>query len=122
MLSTLDKETVNIFLKTSKKEIENNHVCFIGYRKVESNGKIINAKQALLDIGIVNQKEIWEHIKQLEVDNCFRVSRDRDISRDFNSEIFEFKKVINKKMVYIKLTINERGVLCLSFHLDNGGN
>lgn len=122
MLSVLDKNSVAIFLKTAIKEIEKNNVYFVGYRIVESNGKHINAKQALLDIGIHSTKEIWSHIKTLEVDDCFRISRDRDFTRDFNTEMFEFKKNINKKKVYIKLSINERGLLCLSFHLDNGGN
>jgi len=103
----------------ARKEIENNNVYFVGYRTVKSNGKEINAKQALLDIGISNKKEIWKYIKSLEVQDCFRISKDRDFKRDFNSEIFEFKKIINKKDVYIKLTINDRGLLCLSFHLDN---
>lgn len=120
MLSVLDKNIVSTFLNTAIKEINNNNVYFVGYRTVESNGKRRNAKQALLDIGINNQKEIWSYIKTLEVNDCFRISKDRDSKRDFNSEIFEFKKIINKKNVYIKLTINNRGLLCLSFHLDNG--
>lgn len=119
MFSFLDSDTVSIFLKIAKKEIENGNVYFVGYRTVESNGKIINAKQALLDIGISNKKEIWSYVKNLETSDCFRISRDRDYKRDFNSEMFEFKEIINKKVVYIKLTINSRGLLCLSFHLDN---
>ena len=122
MLSVLDKEAISIFLKSANREIDRNNVTFIGYRMIESNGKIVNAKQALLDIGIVNPREIWTIIKKLEVSDCFRISKDRESKRDYNSEIFEFKKVINKKNVYIKLTINDRGLLCLSFHLDNGGN
>lgn len=122
MLSTLDKTAVSTFLKMAINEINKNNVYFVGYRTVESKGRKINAKQALLDIGIHNQKEIWSYIKTLEVDDCFRISKDRDFKRDFNSEMFEFKKIINKKNVYIKLTINNRGLLCLSFHLDNGGN
>ena len=122
MLDILDKKAVSIFLKIAVKEINNGNTLFVGYRTVISNGKRINAKQALLDIGINNQKEIWSHIKTLEVKDCFRISRDRDSKRDFNCEIFEFKKVINRKIVYIKLTINNRGLLCLSFHLDNGGD
>lgn len=122
MLSVLDKDAVSLFLKIANKEIDRNNVYFVGYRMIESNGRIVNAKQALLDIGITNIKEIWSCIKKLEVCDCFRISRDRDSKRDYNSEMYEFKKFINKKLVYIKLTINDRGLLCLSFHLDNGGN
>lgn len=120
-LSVLDKEVVDIFLKTARKEIDNNNVYFIGYRDVLSNGKKVNAMQALLDIGIVRKEDIWNYIKTLTSDDCFRISRDYDFKRDYNSEIFEFKKFINRKLVYIKLTINNKGLLCLSFHLDNGG-
>ncbi len=122
MLSTLDLSAVNTFLKMANKEIDNNNVYFVGYRSVEYNNKIVNARQALLDIGIVKEKEIWDHVKELKLDNCFRISKDRDSRRDYNTEIYEFKKIINRKLVYIKLTINNRGLLCLSFHIDNGGN
>lgn len=122
MLSALDLSAVTTFLKMANKEIDNNNVYFIGYRNVEYNNKIINARQALLDIGIVKEKEIWKYIKELKPENCFRISKDRDNKRDYNTEMYEFKTIINKKKVYIKLTINNRGLLCLSFHIDNGGN
>lgn len=122
MLSCLDLSAVTSFLKIAHKEIDKNNVYFVSYRNVKYDGKIVNAKQALLDIGIVKASEIWSHIRELKPSDCFRISRDRDNSRDFNSEIYEFKKIINRKIVYIKLTINNRGLLCLSFHIDNGGN
>ena len=122
MLSSLDISVVNCFLVTAKKEIERNNVYFVGYRNVSYDNKIVNAKQALLDIGIVKVSEIWNYIKELKSNDCFRISRDRDFSRDFNSEIYEFKRIINRKNVYIKLTINNKGLLCLSFHINNGGN
>lgn len=122
MLSSLDLSAVTSFLKIAHKEIDKNNVYFVSYRNVKYDGKIVNAKQALLDIGIVKASEIWSYIRKLKPSDCFRISRDRDNSRDFNSEIYEFKKIINRKIVYIKLAINNRGLLCLSFHIDNGGN
>jgi len=50
MLSTLDFETVNSFLKICKNEIKKRNCYFAGYRKLNINGKIISAKQALIDI------------------------------------------------------------------------
>ena len=48
---------------------------------------------------------------------------DRDSHRDYNSKILIFIKKINHKDVYIKLTINRKGLLCLSFHESyKGGN
>lgn len=116
MLSTLDLNAVNIFLKTCKKEIDKKNCCFIGYRKISINGKIISAKQALIDIGIMKEKDIWNHVKNLKTNNCIKVDRDRDYKKDLNSEIYIFKKIINRKIVYIKLTINDKGVICISFH------
>lgn len=122
MLSSLDLAAVNSFLITARKEIDKNNAYFVYYRNVKSGNKVVNARQALLDIGIIKISEIWNHIKELQPSDCFRISRDRDFNRDFNTEIYEFKKNINRKNVYIKLTINDKGLLCISFHIDNGGN
>lgn len=122
MLSSLDLAVVNLFLITARREIDKNNAYFVYYRNVKSGNKVVNARQALLDIGIIKISEIWNYIKELQPSDCFRISRDRDFSRDFNAEIYEFKKIINRKNVYIKLTINDKGLLCISFHIDNGGN
>ena len=122
MLSSLDLAAVNLFLITARKEIDKNNAYFVYYRNVKSGNKVVNARQASLDIGIIKISEILNHIKELQPSDYFRISRDRDFSRDFNAEIYEFKKNINRKNVYIKLTINDKGLLCISFHIDNGGN
>ena len=116
MLSTLDIDAVNSFLKTCKKEIKKRNCYFAGYRTIDINGKKISAKQALIDIGIMKVEEIWKHILDLEVGDCKKIDRDRDHSRDMNSEVYIFKKSIYGKIVYIKLTMNDRGVICISFH------
>lgn len=122
MLGSLDLAVVNLFLITARREIDKNNAYFVYYRNVKSGNKVVNARQALLDIGIIKISEIWNYIKELQPSDCFRISRDRDFSKDFNAEIYEFKKIINRKNVYIKLTINDKGLLCISFHIDNGGN
>lgn len=66
MLSTLDLDAVNSFFKTCKNEIDKRNCYFVGYRKISINGKVISAKQALIDIGIMKEKDIWNHIKNLE--------------------------------------------------------
>lgn len=119
MKKTVDLDIVDSFLKICRREIDKKNCIFVDYRKVDVNGIQISAKQALLDIGIMNKKEIWNHVYKLNKYDCIDISHDRDISRDMNSEMFEFLKVINGKNVYIKLTLNDRGVLCLSFHESN---
>lgn len=116
MLSTLDIDAVNSFLKTCKREIEKRNCYFAGYRTIDINGKKISAKQALIDIGIMKAQDIWKYILNLEVKDCIKVDRDRDYSRDMNSEVYIFQKTINSKIVYIKLTMNDRGIICISFH------
>lgn len=49
MLSTLDKTAVNNFLKLCRREIEKNNVLFIKNRKINLNGIILNARQALAE-------------------------------------------------------------------------
>ena len=116
MLSTLDIDAVNSFLMLCKREIDKKNCYFVGYRTININGKKISAKQALIDIGIMKIKDIWKYILDLRVDDCIKVDQDRDCSRDMNSEVYIFKKMINSKIVYIKLTMNVRGIICISFH------
>ena len=121
MLSTLDVETVNTFLKTCRNEIRKRNCYFVGYRSLNVNGKEISAKQALIDIGIMKISDIWQYISELEPSDCIKIDRDKDFSRDMNSEVFIFIKNINSKAVYIKLTINDKGVICISFHESYSG-
>ena len=86
MLSTLDIDAVNSFLKICKREIENKNCYFVGYRTITINGKKISAKQALIDIGIMKVQDIWKYVLNLKVSDC------------------------------IKLTMNDRGIICISFH------
>lgn len=116
MLSTLDIDAVKSFLKTCKREIEKRNCYFAGYRTINLNGKKISAKQALINIGIMKVEDIWKHILNLEINDCIKVDRDRDYSRDMNSEVYIFRKNINSKIVYIKLTMNDRGIICISFY------
>ncbi len=122
-LSKIDEFAVNAFLNTSKKLIHENKKQFIWYRELKINGKILTAKQALYDIGIFHEKEIWNYILELNPTELIKIEMDRDSHRDYNSEIFVFIKKINSKDIYIKLTINRKGLLCLSFHESyKGGN
>lgn len=115
MLSRLDKEAVKDFLKVCSREILKGH-CHIVSRELNINGRIISSKQALLEIGIMNPKQLWDYVLELTEDECIKVDFDYDPKRDYNSEFFVFKKIINKKTIYIKLTMRKRGIICLSFH------
>lgn len=115
MLTTLDKNTIQIFLNICHKEISNGN-CQLINRVLTINDKKITTKQSLLNIGITKKEQIWNHILTLEEKNCIKIDFDHDRKRDTNSEIYIFKKNINKKDVYIKLTIRKVGIVCISFH------
>ena len=122
-LSKLDEFAVNSFLITAKKLIHEDKKQFVWYRELNINGKILTAKQALYDIGIFHEKELWNYILELNPTELIKIDMDRDSHRDYNSEMFIFIKKINHNDVYIKLTINRKGLLCLSFHESyKGGN
>lgn len=116
MLSLLDKLSVKDFLIICKKEIKKGNCYFVADRMLKVNNTYKNAKQLLIDIGIMKINQIWERILTLNVSDCVKVDFDYDKRRDTNSEIFVFKKMINNKNVYIKLTMNEKGIICISFH------
>lgn len=118
MLSLIDKTAVKAFLNISKDLIRKKR-CKLIPRTYNINGKKINYKNAIIDIGIVNIDMIWKYVLELKTDDCFRISHDMNLARDSNSEIFEFIKKINDNKVYIKLTLRNCGkdtIICLSFH------
>ena len=122
-LSKLDEFAVNSFLITAKKLIHENKKQFVWYRELKINGKILTVKQALYDIGIFHEKELCNYILELNPTELIKIEMDRDSHKDYNSEMFVFIKKINDKDIYIKLTINRKGLLCLSFHESyKGGN
>lgn len=114
-LTNLDKKAIELFLKICRKEIVKGNCHFIN-RTLKINGHKIDAKQALLDLGIMKRNQIWQHILELKVNDCIKIDFDYDKKRDDNAEIYIFKKMINRKDVYIKLTMRPSGIICISFH------
>ena len=112
----MNKDAVRIFLKTAKIEIKKGNCYFALNRKIDFGNKTVSAKQCLLDLGIMNTKQIWDYICKLEETDCIKVDTDYNLKRDYNCEIFVFIKTINHKIIYIKLTINKKNLVCISFH------
>lgn len=115
MLSTLDKTAIKAFLAICKKEMKQGN-CYFVNRTLIVNGKRITSKQALLDLGIMKKEQIWNYVLELKVTDCIKVDFDNNPKMDMNSEIYVFKKIINKKTAYIKLTMRTKGIICISFH------
>lgn len=118
MITTLDNTAVKSFFKIAKELIRRKKYKIIP-RTYNLDDVRVNYKEAIIRIGIIRIESIWNYILELKEEDCFRISKDIDLSRDTNSEVFEFIKVINGKRVYIKLTLKNDGddkVICLSFH------
>lgn len=116
MIANIDYSAVELFLKTAKKDILKGNMYFVGYRDVSYDGKKVNAKQALLDLNITKISQLWDVVLRLKVNECINISHDYDFKRDFNDDMYEFLTFVNDVKTYIKLTINDKGTLCLSFH------
>ena len=115
-LSKLDVEAAKTFLKMARNEIKRKNYRI--QRCKYYNGVKYRTADLLLDIGIMNEKEVWDYILDLSEDDLIDVSPDHDKRWDCNTEQFEFIKKINGKDVYIKLTIRDK-LICLSFHENN---
>ena len=112
----MDEKVVELFLKTVYREVNNGNWFLVPRKDIRYDGKIVNYKQALIDLGIVKVKQVEYYLTSLKAIDCFNISRDYDRRRDFNDDIYEFRIMVNKMETYVKLTINNRGVVCISFH------
>lgn len=122
MVNERDKHIVELFLNAARREIDKGNCYFLGSRILNIDGEKVLAYEALQNLGIKRIKEIWNYIYNLKPNECVKVDWDYKPykgNRDFSSEIYVFKKLINNNKVYIKLALNERGVLCISFHKSN---
>ena len=114
-----DYTIVKHFLSLARNEIRKGNFRLEPRKNIKVDGTAKNYKQCLFDLSITIEG-VKEKIYSLKEEECYRISFDYDSSRDYNSEIFEFLTNVNNIITYIKLTINNVGLLCLSFHKSNG--
>ncbi len=115
----IDYKLVELFLKTVFREIYNGSWFLVPRNDIRYDNKKVNYKQALLDLGIVKSKEVADYLLLLKAHDCFNISRDHDKRCDYNDDIYEFITQVNGIKTYIKLTLNEKGAVCISFHKSN---
>jgi hypothetical protein len=113
---TIDLKAVTYFLSAVRKEILKGNFKLEPRRDIDIGSRIVTFKQALVDLSIFTIDEVKARILKLDPNECIDISFDYDKRRDFNSEIYEFVTYVNGIKTYIKMTLNEKGVLCLSFH------
>lgn len=105
------------FLLEVKKLISNGNRDFIK-RTYNRDGVKVRWIEALFEIGLTEINQVWNEILLLTSSDYYQgpiPDRDRPLDGDV---IWIFKKDINDHLVYIKLRIDQRGCVCLSFHKD----
>lgn len=114
-MKEIDYNIVESFLKVVRNEIKKRNFILIPRNDIDIGTKVINYKEALLDLEI-NIKDVPKYISELNSNECISIELDYDKKRDMNSEWFIFITIINNIETYIKISINDKGIVCLSFH------
>jgi hypothetical protein len=100
------KAEVQAFLNLFKEKMKVFNVIFLDRDK---------NLQALIDLEIarVARRDVLE---KLEVGDCYRGPTS---DREDGPDLWEFGRLLNKREVYIKITIglNNKPVICISFHI-----
>jgi hypothetical protein len=97
------------FLKEAKRLIIKQHRRFVPREDYDY-------LQALLDLGFTSKNQAWRALLRIEPSDIFQPPElDHD---DTGHYVWFFKRVYNGIMAYIKLRIDERGCVCISFHPD----
>lgn len=115
MNKTIDINAVKQFLNVAKREIANSNYVLRKRKDIDIGTSVVDYREALLDLSIT-PKGVRQKLLELEAEECFDISMDHDKSRDFNSEMYEFITYVNGIKTYIKMTMNEETIICLSFH------
>jgi hypothetical protein len=106
------------FLREAKQLISRGKKDFIKRTYDHPNGHKVRWIEALLDIGLTNPTQAWDEVLKLVPNDCVDgPCIDSDRPED-GKVIWIFKKDINGVLTYIKMKIDHRGCVCLSFHKD----
>lgn len=119
MEKLLARPNSTAFLREAKKLISNGKNDFIPRTYDHPSGKKVRWKEALLDIGLTEVKQMWDETLKLTPNDYFD-GPCVDINRPHEGKVvWIFKKRVNGFITYIKLKIDHRrGCVCLSFHAD----
>jgi hypothetical protein len=97
------------FLKEAKRLILKNYRRFIPREEYDY-------LHALLDLGFTTKDRAWRALLQIQPSD---MSQPPELDHDGSGHyVWFFKREYNGIMAYIKLKIDERGCVCLSFHPD----
>lgn len=106
------------FLREAKQLISCGKKDFIKRTYCHPSGKKIRWIEALLEIGLTQPNQAWDEVLRLTPNDCIDgpcIDNDRPGN---GKTIWIFKKEVNGVLTYIKIKIDHRGCVCLSFHKD----
>ncbi|MDR6120620.1 hypothetical protein QFZ87_000217 [Bacillus sp. SLBN-46] len=107
-----------IFLREAKQLISRGKKDFIKRTYDHPSGRKVKWIEALLEIGLTSVHQCWdEALKLTPNDYVDGPCVDNDRPQD-GKVIWIFKKEVNGVLTYIKMKIDHRGCVCLSFHKD----
>lgn len=106
------------FLRDAKRLISTGKKDFIKRTYDHPSGKKVRWIEALGEIGLTDVPQVWEEALKLTLKDCVEGPViDFDRPKD-GKVIYVFKKEVNGVLTYIKMKIDHRGCVCLSFHKD----
>lgn len=118
MFNLATEEEKKAFLREAKQLISKGKKDFIKRTYDHPVGKKVKWIEALLDIGLTGVEQMWDETLQLTPDD-YKDGPVVDNDRPHDGKIiWIFKKEVNGALTYIKLKIDNRGCVCLSFHED----
>lgn len=109
------KETAD-FLNIVKCKVSSKDCEFVTREYTNSKGQKVSWRQALSDLEIIGMEQVWYEVMNLSTNNY--VGGPENDHNGSPEKIWIFKKEVNKMPAYIKLKIDRRGCVCLSFHED----
>ncbi|MFD1415364.1 hypothetical protein [Oceanobacillus jeddahense] len=109
---------ITTFLRKAKQLISNGKKDFIKRTYDHPSGRKVKWVEALLEIGLTSPNQCWGEVLLLTPNDYVEgPCVDRNRPGDGNV-IWVFKKEVNGSLTYIKMKIDKRGCVCLSFHKD----
>ncbi len=112
-----NKGDVQIFLKELN-DIFNSKYYEFDLPGREDKEEKYTTTYCLDQLSFSDKSQVVEELKTLNVSNYFRTVKDKNIKKH-NEYFYIFGKIIQEKMVYIKIKIvsrDQKKVLCVSFH------
>lgn len=114
----LSDQAKKAFLREAKRLISEGQIDFIKRTYDHPLGHKVKWKEAFLEIGLRSPQQAWREILRLSPNHYIEGPViDNDRLQD-GKVLWIFKKEVNGVLTYIKLKIDNRGCVCLSFHKD----